>query len=1686
MNLLVKYTSILFIATILAACGGGSDESEPQPSAQVKPDFDKDGIPDDIDTDDDNDGVLDVDDRFPFDAAESADTDNDGIGNNADTDDDNDGVLDVDDAFPLDESESLDTDNDGIGNNADTDDDNDGVLDVDDAFPLDATESADSDGDGVGDNADVLALNPLCYMASDAIGDRCYVEVIGGMTDVSLIAGKDATAFFYLKTTKQLLPYDVQGQHFGTPFSVGQADSEPSKITFHPEQDRFYLGYANGLVTTLTNQAGATEVIFTNVDSGISLIAAFDKFVLINSGYQSRIYAANGEYQENSSYLPDAREIAWNASNNRLYFLTFRYSPRDIYYATVNKTTGEVTEVVDSPYHGDYQIQPPLALSPNGQQVLLGSGDLYKASDLTLEKSIGVTASLFRWISDTQVVALKAQDGQILVRRIDVSSSQVLEQFTLEGELLGLTTLDEQSFIGYRSNGIAYVLPFVTNDDTDGDGVTNTEDAFPNDAAASLDSDFDGFPDAWLEGKTQADSTTGLTLDAYPMDSACYLEAHGTEGKCDIALRVPNFTPDKIVYDNAGIVYLLDRSNRRVYRWSSSSQSYLNPFVIGINDGFSSIAPTTMAVSNTHGRLYFGYASGAITQVDLQTQIRDTRFANVPASVGGLAEAGNFLLAQDSSGAWNTHYIFDISGTLRDTKEWNYYSTQYAWNEVNQRLYFYRDQTSPNNLHFEQIDQESGLITANGDTPYHGDYRFFGPIRMSPAGDKVLIGSGEVFDADSMQHLGSLNLSYTDAAWVSDVMVVMGVTSAQHTLTIHNRDSYQLEGTLSFNDTALALLPLGQDVAVLQKGPQGLSFVTRIIGDHDADGLPGWWESLYQLDDQEPSDASLDPDLDGLTNLQEFAVRTLPNDPDTDKDGLTDGEELTVNHTNPLAADSDQDGLNDGIEVNTYGTNPLATDSDGDGVTDSDEVILYSTNPLANDSDNDGMDDLWEISNATDANSDDSLLDPDADGLVNIDELTHHSNPHLADTDGDGLIDGDEVHIHLTNPIAKDTDGDFMDDGWELSFALDPLVSADAGEDLDSDTYTNLEEYFLDSLPNDAASIPQAQTWSTYQGNASHNGFVAERIDPNNLSERWNITSMRFGNSVTVADGKLFGTSYDANNSGASLLALDMNDGHLVWQKQYSSADSINSPAYFDGKVYFQTGGHSNSFLRAVDANNGDLLFKSSYGNQWSQYQAPTVTQDGVYFAGGTYGGAYRFNKDSGLEEWFHSLEQENGWTPAVSDGQVYFFKRNALIKADKATGETQVEIVTEYSDYRAYTPVLGFVDDAYVVRGNTLVAFDTLTNKVNWALPGGNYQQPAVGITILAVVNNGALNVLNSKTGELLWSWEPDSGLYIQSNVVITPNLIFVGDSSLTYAIDLQTHQAVWSHAATGSLSLSNEGALVIHNANGRISVINTGGDTDADGMFDWWELRFGLDPEDAADAALDSDADDLTNLEEYNAGTQPTKLDSDGDGLSDGDEVNIHLTSPISLDTDGDQLSDYDEVITYATNPLLIDTDNDGFSDGQEVYLYLTDPNDIDSVPAPIDSYQESFEAALLPVAWFNNAGNVADWFLDASNASDGSQSIRAGDIGDGQSSSLNFQGLFSDGILSFDAKVSAESCCDYLLVFVDGQQVAYVTSGDWRNVQLNLTNGEHTIEWRYRKDGSVSTGDDTAWIDKVQFVH
>ena len=77
----------------------------------------------------------------------------------------------------------------------------------------------------------------------------------------------------------------------------------------------------------------------------------------------------------------------------------------------------------------------------------------------------------------------------------------------------------------------------------------------------------------------------------------------------------------------------------------------------------------------------------------------------------------------------------------------------------------------------------------------------------------------------------------------------------------------------------------------------------------------------------------------------------------------------------------------------------------------------------------------------------------------------------------------------------------------------------------------------------------------------------------------------------------------------------------------------------------------------------------------------------------------------------------------------------------------------------------------------------------------------------------------------------------------------------------------------------------------------------------------------------------------------SENNEVDQDSDGLSDYDEINVHLTDPNDEDSDDDGLTDGDEVIGYLTDPNDEDSDDDGLTDGDEVIGYFTDPNDEDS---------------------------------------------------------------------------------------------------------------------------------------------
>ena len=143
------------------------------------------------------------------------------------------------------------------------------------------------------------------------------------------------------------------------------------------------------------------------------------------------------------------------------------------------------------------------------------------------------------------------------------------------------------------------------------------------------------------------------------------------------------------------------------------------------------------------------------------------------------------------------------------------------------------------------------------------------------------------------------------------------------------------------------------------------------ITDTDCDGIPDYFEDSYETDLNNPDtdgdglpdgyevfiigtnptkvdsdnngiwDSEEDLDNDGLTNIEELALETYPDIPDSDLDSLSDFDEINKYHTNPLLFDTDEDGINDGDEIN-MGLNPL--DSHTKGVADLEAVVKQNLN----------------------------------------------------------------------------------------------------------------------------------------------------------------------------------------------------------------------------------------------------------------------------------------------------------------------------------------------------------------------------------------------------------------------------------------------------------------------------------------------------------------------------------------------------------------------------------------------------------------------------------------------------------------------------------------------------------------------------------------------------------------------
>jgi len=741
--------------------------------------------------------------------------------------------------------------------------------------------------------------------------------------------------------------------------------------------------------------------------------------------------------------------------------------------------------------------------------------------------------------------------------------------------------------------------------------------------------------------------------------------------------------------------------------------------------------------------------------------------------------------------------------------------------------------------------------------------------------------------------------------------------------------------------------------------------------DTDDGGVPDGQEVL--LDGTDPLDPSddmptgpVDTDGDGLTDDEEAVIGTDPLDPDTDDDGLLDGEEVQTHDTDPLDPDTDGDGLEDGDElVGADGTpftgdetDPTDADTDNDGLTDGEEVLTYGTDPTDADTDDGGVPDGSEVLiGGTDPldPSDDIVVPPtdsDKDGLTDEEEAVLGTDPLDPDSDDDGLLDGEEVNTFDTDPLDPDTDDDGLSDGEEVG---GPDTTPGTGDetdptdpDSDNDGLSDGEEVLnVGSDPNDE---------DTDDGGVPDGVEVDQGTDPLDPTDDVGPFDSD-GDGLPDTQELVLGTDPfdpDTDDDG-----LSDGDEVLVYETDPlvpdSDGDGLLDGEEIDGPDGVRSTGDE------TDPNNpdtdGDGL---SDGEEIELYGTDPLDPD-------TDGDGLSDGDEATL--WDTDPLDPDTDGEGLSDGEEALITgtdplrpdsdNDGLTDAEEVVGADGLPGTGDETDPNDFDTDDGGVGDGVEVSQGTdpLDPSDDVPSSTDSDGDGlTDDEEDAIGTDPLDpdTDDDGLTDgeeVIDIGTDPLNPDTDGD-GLSDGREVLETGTDPVDPDSDDDGLTDLEEVEGPDGVEGTGDDTDPNDpdsddDGLADGEERRVYNTDPNDADTDDGGVPDGEEVDRGTDPLDPSDDLppddVDTDGDGLFDREEPALGTDPFDADSDNDGLSDGVEVNVDGTDPNDPDTDDDGLSDGVEV-DGGTDPTLADTDGDGLGDGLETWLG-TDPQFADT---------------------------------------------------------------------------------------------------------------------------------------------
>lgn len=370
-------------------------------------------------------------------------------------------------------------------------------------------------------------------------------------------------------------------------------------------------------------------------------------------------------------------------------------------------------------------------------------------------------------------------------------------------------------------------------------------------------------------------------------------------------------------------------------------------------------------------------------------------------------------------------------------------------------------------------------------------------------------------------------------------------------------------------------------------------------------------------------------------------------------------------------------------------------------------------------------------------------------------------------------------------------------------------------------------------------AMPGAADWTVSRGNSAQNAYVPVTLDASKITPRFvyvmNNYQLNVVSGIATQNGKLFFTIGNIFSPGTGLYAVDENNGTLKWVYGFTGdflgnvfvPDSRRprNPGLGNGKVYvvgtIQYGDLVTMY--AIDQTSGKLNAVTQINeSMYTINHAPApVTMDdtGLYFP--TVGGISKFDSTTLAKKWTYEAKPQLGLeytVPLFDQASQYLYTSSitggnnlTLDKIDKSSG-TMVASVFLQPSTRALCPDGGLMVVKNAGASGSMLRLDGQTMKTLWSIDDQFNAPFACSDTAIVAVNGKNLDVRSVSTGSLLWSLPvPEIESFGLSGLILTRNMLIFSTSTSVVAVDLNSHQRVWSFEQGGALSLSKNGILYV-----------------------------------------------------------------------------------------------------------------------------------------------------------------------------------------------------------------------------------------------------------------------------------